>query len=151
MERDSGSREEKKGKNATERVASAPSAWPSCFLSITVASAPSECPSLFVHNRVVVPLSQGFRHKRRGASREFNGRTGRPDALYMGSNARRPIRVLFVLNGCTIQRRTYCVNSLCLSSAITVRQIQLQPTLAKGLDACITHLRNHTLYKKHLI
>ena len=31
MERDSGSREDKKGKNATERVASAPSAWPSCF------------------------------------------------------------------------------------------------------------------------
>ena len=43
--------------------------------------------------------------------REFNGRTGRPDALYMKYNARRPIRVLFVLNGCTIQRRTYCVNS----------------------------------------
>ena len=79
---------------------------------------------------IILRLECGYLKFFRGASREFNGRTGRPDALYMGSNARRPIRVLFVLNGCTIQRRTYCVNSLCLSSAITVRQIQIQAALA---------------------
>ena len=87
---------------------------------------------------IVIAISAG--------GRAVNSTDGR--ALYTWCLTRAVRYVfLFVLNGCTIQRRTYCVNSLCLSSAITNHRAPNTNTSG----ACITHLRNHTLYKKHLI
>ena len=62
---------------------------------------------------------------------EPNARRRAAQTLYTWGLTR-AVRYVFlcVVNGCTIQRRTYCVNSLCLSSAITVRQIQIQAALA---------------------